>query len=242
MKNLFAASILILMFCIVSFAQTNQTLPCPKIDVIGPAGIIEPGDVATFTATLGDEKNYSIFYVWTVTGGTIVEGQNTAVIKVSIPFEVAGKSLSATVEVKGLPENCVSYSSEAPVISTGCRLPIDIDEYEKIPVKEEKGRLTNVASVLKNQPEMAVLFIIRVPKTEKYQSIKNRVSNISDYLTQVLKIPKERFGFVFSEDKFQSTRIQAIPLEIFDNLPDLTKSSLENFRLQNNSSINSPNE
>lgn len=240
MKIFFAGSILILMFCVGSSAQSNQTVPCPTISVTGPASLTQPEETATFTANINDENWNKYNYSWKVTGGTLVEGQNTPVIRVLTTPEMTESILNVTVEIKELPENCISTASESSQVGYICILPMAVDQYEKISFKEERGRLANVASVLMKQPDMVALFIIRVTKTEKYQSIKRRVNNISNYLSVNLKIPKERLSFVFSEGESEETIIYVSPKGGIVSLSQDTES-LEKLKLNNNSSAKTSN-
>ena len=55
MKSFFASSILVLTFCIGTFVQTNETLPCPTIEITEPIGIIEFGKVFIYIANISKE-------------------------------------------------------------------------------------------------------------------------------------------------------------------------------------------
>jgi hypothetical protein len=74
MKNLFFISILILAFCICSFAQTDKTLPCPSFEVLGQTDTPNPGDNISFTANVINYDASNLIYNWSVSAGEILQG------------------------------------------------------------------------------------------------------------------------------------------------------------------------
>lgn len=70
------------MCCIGAVAQTNETLTCPTILLNGPSGFPIPDELIKYSVSLSeDAKNFDLKYVWTVSGGEILEGQGTPFIK-----------------------------------------------------------------------------------------------------------------------------------------------------------------
>lgn len=68
--------------CLISFAVFFVSVgvsfgQCPSITVIGPMGITNPGDKIIFRV---DGGAVDLTYLWSVSAGTIVEGQGTPVI------------------------------------------------------------------------------------------------------------------------------------------------------------------
>lgn len=222
-KSCFSLIITTFFFASV-FAQSNQTLPCPNIEVIGPASVVAPGDTATFTANITTEN--SISYVWTVSAGTIIEGQNSPVIRVATTPEMANSDATATVEIKGLPDNCIKTASETLSL-VSCRLPIELDDYEKISFKEEKERLKNVAANLINQPDTSAYIRIYFPSNQKMQQ-KNYSKKIKNYLTQNLKISAERLFFLNGEAESQRTVIGIVPNNVLNEIIKSEENILKN--------------
>lgn len=209
MKNLLT-SILVLTFSVSTFTQTNETSTCPAISMIGPSGLTRSGETVTFTAEVSKEANkFNPKYNWTVTGGEIVEGQGTLVIKVL--QKDSKDSFSATIEVIGLPKACPNTYTTTPVIEPAIADIFPYDEYGKMPFAEEKQRLLGIVIQLKEQPSNVALFIIKFNKKESYSSIKTRIKNISKFLNESHKIPNGRFKFVFSESDIQSNVIYVLP-------------------------------
>ena len=98
--------------------------PCPSFSVVGPAGIVLPGEVAKYTAQLDKVANQGqLELVWLAFYQTsdppgevsvpILRGQGTSSIEIIQPkFQV-----TAVIEVKGLRFGCPSFASETTPIS-----------------------------------------------------------------------------------------------------------------------------
>src|SRR5687768_12873473 len=103
MRKIILASISVLIFCLSSFAQTEESSPCPSLEIYGPTGIVKDGDTITYTASLSKEpENSRLKYEWTVEHGEIISGQGTN----TITIQPRSENVTATVEVYGLSENC----------------------------------------------------------------------------------------------------------------------------------------
>lgn len=220
MRKLFVVSILVLTFCAAVFAQTDTISPCPKIEVTGPASAAAAGETLTFTANVDADNPDSLTYNWTVSDGTIIEGLGTPTIKVAISSETGGETITANVEIKGLPAHCKNTNSAQVQIPPVCYLPRVVDDYGRMPFREEKYRLANVASELKQTADFAAFFIIRIAPKDTYSSVKKRIANISKYLSETQKIPNERIQFRFMESDEQNTRVYLFPIAISDTLLD----------------------
>jgi hypothetical protein len=77
---------------------------CPSITV---TGVAEEGPSALFSANV-TSLNENLSYVWTVSAGTITTGQGTLQISVAA---ADGGSVTATVEVGGVPASCPATAS-----------------------------------------------------------------------------------------------------------------------------------
>ncbi len=231
MRKLFIVSILTMTFCAEMFAQT-KTLPCPVISVTGPAGVTNAGETITFTANISEINTTPIAYSWTISDGTIIEGFGTSVIKVATNSDTAGKIVTATVEINGLPIDCNKTALGTAQIPYLCVLPRTLDIYEKMSFQEEKARLANLAFELNENTDFEnidfiALFIIYLVKEDTYSSVKKRIDNISKYLIENQQIPKERFRFHFSENGVQRTVIYILPPDVVDNFSNGVKNLAE---------------
>ena len=77
--------IVILSFDAGAFAQANVPSGCASVSVSGRAGITNPGEIAIFTAEISGNTPPNVVYVWTVSEGEIVGGQNTLSVRVRYP-------------------------------------------------------------------------------------------------------------------------------------------------------------
>jgi hypothetical protein len=88
---------------------------CPVIEISTPTDDpVKAGETLTFTANVAGIPTENITYNWTVSAGTIVEGQGTSQIKVETAREMAGGNLTATVEIgsERIAGICESTASE----------------------------------------------------------------------------------------------------------------------------------
>lgn len=84
---------------------------CPTVSVSCPSDL-DYTKPAMFKASISGIATDGIRYDWTVSSGTILEGQGTATITV----DPGGQVITATVTVSGLPNSCSTQAS--------CSLPI----------------------------------------------------------------------------------------------------------------------
>jgi hypothetical protein len=127
---------------------------CPTSSITGPAGITQPGDTMTFTANVsGGTQQGPITYNWSVSAGTIESGQGTPSIVVRTTREMAGQSVTATVDLGGLPTcNCPAQLTETAGVQAAPTAPL-IDEFGALPNDDIRGRLDNFFAELSNNPD-----------------------------------------------------------------------------------------
>jgi hypothetical protein len=199
----------VLFFAVAVSAQTNQTSNCPPIDVSG-GGIAKPGEAQTFTASVENYDLSKLSFNWSVSTGEILEGQGTLSIKV-LKKNDAGENITATVEIKGLPQGCAKTASEtgSPFYGPYPRL---FDEFSISELRIDKARLDYLVNKLGNDPN-AQAFIIEYfkPKTPK-RIINQKIQKITDYLVNQRKLEKD--GFTIStafRDEGNWTKVWIIP-------------------------------
>lgn len=145
----------------VSFSSTTVTVaectncvpPCPEISISCPTGDVQPGSPATVSVNVSGGGNPSVTYNWSVSAGTISSGQGTPSITVDTTG-LDGQTVTATVEVGGLPPECdrtrsCSFTVGTPV-SPQCRI---FDQYNDLRFNDEKARLDNFAIQLQQEPD-----------------------------------------------------------------------------------------
>ncbi len=223
MKRFYFALTIISFFCVSAFAQTSQSAPCPNISVLGPPEIIYPGEAATFTVTINNEISVNYFYKWTVTGGNIieengelksglensVEGKGKTVVKTFQPPEAVGKSLTATVEVNGLPENCPNTSSESMsiIIDPAALL---LDEFSISPKKIDELKLNNLVTEAKNSPHAQIYIIEKFEEKTSSKTMKLKNQKTIAYL-KAQGIERNRITLLNALDNENQTRFFIVP-------------------------------
>jgi hypothetical protein len=131
----------------------RQECECPSLTVSGPAGITAPGGTMTFTANLSGGSQDQVTYNWTVSAGTIESGQGTPSITVSVPSDMAGGNITATVDIGGMDPscNCPANASETAGISPNPENTL-IDEFGKATDDDVKARVDNWYIQLNQNP------------------------------------------------------------------------------------------
>lgn len=91
-------------------SNVHCPLPCANVTVSCPNDV-EQNKSVRFTATIsGGEPTVEPTYKWTVSAGTIINGQGTHNIEVDITG-LADQQVTATLEVGGYPPECLSKAS-----------------------------------------------------------------------------------------------------------------------------------
>src|SRR5258705_790501 len=116
MKKIFSLSTAVLGLLFVH-AQN-----CPSITVESYAYEMAAGDTLGFIAgTKGVEAH--VTYNWAISAGTIISGQGTAKIMVNTEG-LAGMYVTASVQLGGLPRNCVSSASSSVEVVPAAQLVV----------------------------------------------------------------------------------------------------------------------
>jgi hypothetical protein len=210
MKSFFAGSILVLMFCVVSFAQSNETAPCPSISVTGPPGIPAPDEPVIFTVEIGKEaEKFNTILKWNVNNGETIEGQGTNQIKV-LWKDMCGTNLTATVEVIGLPKDCQTTASETAAISCCFTQSIIVDEFTISVNQIDKDRLDNLAQESGKNQDAQIYIIERFEKNTSPKSIERKNQKIVDYL-KTQGIERDRITLLNAFDEENLTKFILVP-------------------------------
>ena len=128
-------------------SRSNES--CPRISVSCPDST-KDGEPMIFEARIdAGDPGPTASYNWTVFGGTLIQGQGTPIIKVQ-PGR-GGHSYTASLEIGGLNPTCPKTASCSLIIERFP--PIEkFDSFGILSLANEKVRLENFASALKNQP------------------------------------------------------------------------------------------
>ena len=205
-----------LLFCLVSFfagfasAQTNPNPNCPNLNV-SSGGIVKPGEPMLFTAQVEGYGTSGLSFDWSVSTGEILEGQGTTTIKV-LKKKDNRENLTATVQVKGLPEGCGNTASETEPICN-CIVPSVLFDEFSIPAPQiDKARLADFIIELQKNPNaqgyIIEYFKLNMPK----KAIKQKLQKIADYLVKEMRFEKDRITIITSFDSSQNlTKFWIVP-------------------------------
>lgn len=132
-------------------ADCQMICSCPSLSVSGPAGTTAPGQSMTFTANVSGTGSYT--YNWSVSSGTITSGQGTSSITVETTNEMAGQTVTATVDLGGVQSDCgcTTNASETAGVQERPR-PQKVDEFGTQKDDEVKARVDNFYIQLNNDP------------------------------------------------------------------------------------------
>lgn len=144
----------------ISFSSTEVTIAscpdcvpnivCPNVTVSCPDSVME-GSPVTVTAKAGPGTPPVSTYNWSVSAGTITNGQGTDTITIDTTGK-GGSTITATLEVGGPDPSCTRTWSCSVPISPKPNPPRKFDEYGNIRFNDEKARLDNFAIQLQNEP------------------------------------------------------------------------------------------
>ena len=163
---------------------------CPAIEISCPTtvGMDQP---ITFTSryTGGVPANVTPVYNWTVSAGTIIEGQGTSTIKVDTTG-LGGQTVRATLSMGGYNLEC----------SADCVVTIPLpkltsrrfDEFPDIQRNDEKARLDNFAIELQNDPTATAYVIVYPGRTSKRGDVQHHSSRIVEYLVHSRGLDERR--------------------------------------------------
>jgi hypothetical protein len=197
-----------LFLCAVTAAQTPKA-DCPTISVIGPPDITAPNDTIVFTVKSSENLQPNVRFEWTVSDGTILDGQGTRSIKARTPGYGESTNLTATVTVQGLPKGCLSTASETSAVASQIYDPF-IDSYGKLSLNEEKARMVNAAVVLKANPRSKILILKYFPKITSASRL--RINQLADFLVHYMRVPRNRFEFIVRIKPQTETMISLPPI------------------------------
>lgn len=166
MKNLFRTILFTVTLTAVSAFRAYAQ--CPTLSVTGPDSEVTAGDGITFSANVvsGETKanvTNALTFNWSISAGVITSGQGTSAITVDTA-DIAGQSVTATLELGGLPPACSRSASATGWVKPSI-VAIKLDEFGVTNEEDEWARLDAFAVGLQNVPD-AVGYIIayRGPK------------------------------------------------------------------------------
>lgn len=163
---------------------------CPTIEIVCPTniGIDQP---LTFTSRAnGGTPSIAPVYNWTVSAGSIIEGQGTNTIKVDTSG-LAGQTVRAYLTMPG-------YGTLNCGADCGVSIPVPritsrkFDEFPDIQRNDEKARLDNLVIELQNDPTATAYVVIYPGRAGKRGDVQHHASRIVDYMVNSRGIDENR--------------------------------------------------
>lgn len=155
--------------------------PCPTISISCPTYISKPGDPVAFAVSLsGGDPSLNPTYKWQVSAGKIISGQGTPEIKVDTS-ETGGQSITATVEVEGMPPECDRSESCSLIPYESLPEARKFDEYGEVSWINEETRLANFGVKLQQEPGAEGYIIVYGPRRVKQHLTRSHKFIIEKY-------------------------------------------------------------
>lgn len=162
---------------------------CPAVEITCPTtiGIDQP---LTFTSNFsGGTPGINPVYNWTVSAGTIIEGQGTDRIKVDTTG-MAGQTIRASLSLGGYNLECAAdcaVTIPAPKLTSR-----RFDEFPDIARNDEKARLDNFGIELQNDPKATAYVVVYPGKSGKRGEVQDHAGRIVDYLVNSRGLDQRR--------------------------------------------------
>jgi hypothetical protein len=194
----------IALFCVLF--PISMGAQCPTVKVFGPQGVTLDKEIV-FRAEIGVIYP-KLDYLWQLDKGIILDGQGTPKITVST-FGLRGQTITATVQIAGLPDHCANSSLGIADIGqppTWCWE----DTFSSLKPNEIRGHLDPLFVGLGRNPEQVGLIELRVTQVEKFDLSNSRIQLILKH-AKFRKFDHRRLWFVLqvAEDSWTSwTRIK----------------------------------
>ena len=163
---------------------------CPAIEISCPTTVAIDQPI-TFSSryTGGVPANVNPVYNWSVSAGTIIEGQGTSTIKVDTKG-LGGETVRATLSMGGYTLEC---SAECAVTIPLPKLTSrKFDEFPDISRNDEKARLDNFAIELQNDPTATAYVIVYPGRYSKRGDVQHHSSRIIEYLVHSRGLDERR--------------------------------------------------
>ena len=163
---------------------------CPTIEIVCPTniGLDQP---LTFTSRYtGGTASITPAYNWTVSAGTIIEGQGTNTIKVNTSG-LAGQTVRASLSMGG-------YGSLLCSADCGVSIPVPrivsrrFDEFPDIQRNDEKARLDNFVIEMQNDPTATAYVVIYPGRGSKRGDVQHHANRIVEYMVNSRGIDQHR--------------------------------------------------
>lgn len=163
---------------------------CPAIEITCPTNVAVDQPL-TFTSRYsgGTPASVQPVFNWTVSAGTIIEGQGTDTIKVDTKG-LSGQTVRASLSMGGYNLECAADCAVSiPLPKLTSR---KFDEFPDISRNDEKARLDNFGIELQNDPTATGYVIVYPGRKSKRAEVQDHFAHIVDYLVHSRGMDKSR--------------------------------------------------
>jgi hypothetical protein len=162
---------------------------CPAVEVTCPTAIAMDQPLTFTSRYTGGTPGINAVYNWTVSAGTIMEGQGTDTIKVDTTG-LAGQTIRASLSLGGYNLECAADCAVSiPVPKLTSRR---FDEFPDISRNDEKARLDNFGIELQNDPTATAYVIVYPGKSVKRGEVQEHAGRVVDYLVNSRGLDQHR--------------------------------------------------
>ena len=155
---------------------------CPTLSVTGPADVTTAGETMTFTANVSGGSGETVTYNWTVDRGTIIEGQGTPAIRVATTADMVGNSVTATVLIGGICEDCTEKTASATAgIAEEIKARI-VDDFGALVDDDVKARVQNFYLTELNNNPTASGYIINYGTAKQIAARERQIEKAITFL------------------------------------------------------------
>lgn len=212
MNNLLRYGFILIIFLGATSIYSQADPKCPKLDLVGPAGILSTGDVVEFRVSAKDGSNINSAKVeWTVSAGAIVKGNGTLQMIFSARGVDGGSNLKILAVVSNLPRGCRAMLSEVWGVLPKILQDVIWEDFGKISRNELLARIDNIFTQLAANPNSEAIFIMLFPEKTTAAYKTSRI-NLFLQCIRYRKYDQTRFSFYLDpENGDEETRILMLP-------------------------------
>lgn len=177
---------------LASVVSGQTPLTCGIVGIDGPSKVEPNTPLVLKVRTTGRIHTTKPEFKWTVSIGTITNGQGTDELTVDV-VNLGGQELTATVELSGATLGCngtASITKQIELPSVACRL--GFDSYGNIKFEDEMARLDNFAIQLTTEPLSSGYILTSAGKETFENEAAERLDRARSYLLNVRGIDSNR--------------------------------------------------
>jgi hypothetical protein len=188
----------LILFC--NFNALSQETPnacAAALEIRSSTGfVVDTGKEGFFTAQFRPNlENRAVIYKWSVTGGKILDGQNTSRIKLLRENDLLYLFLEARIS----PDGCVIRTTYAHNINR--TTPILVKEYDQLEPDKEKTFLAGFFLRLMETPDSQGTIYVRDDK-----DLKLRLKFLLNFIKEI-KFDSRRITFLIGRDRDSKTML-----------------------------------